>query len=45
MSVPVCRLRWSWLQSGRLHIQRGLDLYRCHSHRISVGSLTAFIIP
>ena len=43
-SVPVCRLRWSWLQSGRLHIQRGLDLHRCHSHRVNVGSLTAFII-
>jgi len=23
----------------------GLNLHRCHSHRVSVGSLTAFIIP
>lgn len=22
-----------------------MDLHRCHSHRVSVGSLTAFIIP
>nr|DAW49987.1 MAG TPA: hypothetical protein [Caudoviricetes sp.] len=27
-----------------MHIQRGLDLHRCHSHRFNVGSLTAFII-